>query len=55
MTGRILPFPMLAYFVAFIDRVNAGFAALQMSQDIGPSAARLWGGAPGPGRGRRPA
>ncbi|MDP4004716.1 MFS transporter [Methylobacterium sp. NEAU K] len=38
---RILPFLMLAYFVAFVDRVNAGFAALQMNHDIGLSAAQF--------------
>src|SRR3954453_20811951 len=32
---RIVPFLMLCYFIAFIDRVNAGFAALQMNHDIG--------------------
>jgi len=32
---RIVPFLMLAYFIAFVDRVNAGFAALQMNHDIG--------------------
>src|SRR3954452_9989862 len=32
---RIVPFLMLCYFIAFIDRVNAGFAALQMKHDIG--------------------
>ncbi len=31
---RILPFLMLCYFVSFLDRVNAGFAALQMNQDL---------------------
>jgi ACS family tartrate transporter-like MFS transporter len=31
---RILPFLMLAYFIAFVDRVNAGFAALQMNRDL---------------------
>ncbi len=36
---RIVPFLMLGYFIAFVDRVNAGFAALQMNQDIGLSAA----------------
>ncbi|WP_375463774.1 MFS transporter [uncultured Methylobacterium sp.] len=41
VTWRILPFLMLAYFVAFVDRVNAGFAALQMNQDIGLSAAQF--------------
>jgi MFS transporter, ACS family, tartrate transporter len=34
---RLLPFLMLAYLVCYIDRVNAGFAALQMNQDIGLS------------------
>jgi sugar phosphate permease len=35
ITWRIVPFLMLSYFIAFIDRVNAGFAALQMNHDIG--------------------
>ncbi|MGY4476271.1 MFS transporter [Bradyrhizobium sp. USDA 3364] len=34
---RIVPFIMLLYFVAFIDRVNIGFAALTMNKDIGLS------------------
>lgn len=38
VTWRILPSLMLAYFVAFVDRVNAGFAALQMNHDLGLSA-----------------
>ena len=37
---RIVPFLMLAYFIAFLDRVNAGFAALQMNQDIGLTPAQ---------------
>ncbi len=43
---RILPFLMLGYFIAFVDRVNAGFAALQMNADIGlsPAAFGLGGG-----------
>jgi ACS family tartrate transporter-like MFS transporter len=28
---RIVPFIMLLYFIAFIDRVNLGFAALTMN------------------------
>jgi len=28
---RLLPFLMLCYFMAFLDRVNVGFAHLQMS------------------------
>jgi sugar phosphate permease len=36
---RLLPILMLGYFIAFIDRVNVGFAALQMNHDIGLNAA----------------
>ncbi|QEI08283.1 MFS transporter [Pigmentiphaga aceris] len=32
---RIVPFIMLCYVVAYLDRVNVGFAKLQMSQDLG--------------------
>lgn len=37
--GRLVPILMLGYFVAFLDRVNIGFAALQMNRDLsfGPS------------------
>jgi sugar phosphate permease len=38
VTYRIVPFLMLCYFVAFVDRVNVGFAALQMNRDLGLSA-----------------
>jgi MFS family permease len=34
---RLLPFLMLAYLVCYIDRTNAGFAALQMNKAIGLS------------------
>lgn len=34
---RILPFLFLLYVVAFLDRVNVGFAKLQMAADIGLS------------------
>ena len=37
---RIVPFIMLLYFIAFIDRVNIGFAALTMNKDLGFSPAR---------------
>ena len=36
---RLLPFLMLCYFAAFLDRVNVGFAALTMNRDLGLSAA----------------
>jgi MFS transporter, ACS family, tartrate transporter len=39
VTIRIVPFLMLCYFIAFVDRVNAGFAALQMNKDVGLSPA----------------
>ena len=32
---RLVPFIMLCYVVAYLDRVNVGFAKLQMSQDLG--------------------
>src|SRR5512138_973352 len=32
---RIVPFIILLYFVAYIDRVNIGFAALTMNSDLG--------------------
>ena len=38
VTVRIVPFLMACYFIAFVDRVNAGFAALQMNKDVGLSA-----------------
>src|ERR1700757_5541132 len=35
VTWRIVPFLMLCYFIAYVDRVNAGFAALTMNRDVG--------------------
>jgi MFS transporter, ACS family, tartrate transporter len=32
---RFMPFLMLCYFVAYLDRVNVGFAALRMNKDLG--------------------
>lgn len=32
---RIMPFLMLCYVIAYLDRVNVGFAKLQMSIDLG--------------------
>src|SRR3954466_687343 len=34
VTLRIVPFLMVCYFVSFLDRVNLGFAALQIVQDL---------------------
>src|SRR5690349_3512772 len=36
---RLVPFICLLYFVAFIDRVNIGFASLTMNKDLGFSSA----------------
>src|SRR6202034_4420402 len=38
VSRRLIPFVIICYFVAFLDRVNLGFAALQMNQDLGFSA-----------------
>ncbi|NUU65864.1 MFS transporter [Enterobacteriaceae bacterium BIT-l23] len=35
ITLRIVPFIMILYFIAFLDRVNIGFAALTMNEDLG--------------------
>jgi MFS transporter, ACS family, tartrate transporter len=35
VTLRIIPFVMLLYFMNFLDRVNAGFAALSMNKALG--------------------
>ena len=34
-TYRLIPFLCLAYTVNFLDRVNVGFAALSMNEDLG--------------------
>jgi ACS family tartrate transporter-like MFS transporter len=36
---RLLPFAMLCYILAYIDRINVSFAGLTMRDDIGMSAA----------------
>ena len=36
---RLIPFMFLLYIVAYLDRVNIGFAALQMNRDLGLSPA----------------
>ena len=36
---RIIPFLILCYFIAYLDRVNIGFAQLQMKGDLGFSDA----------------
>src|ERR1700752_4447070 len=37
VTRRIVPFLIVCYLVAYLDRVNVGFAALAMNHDLGLS------------------
>src|SRR5215469_1469644 len=37
VSGRLIPFLFILYVVSFLDRVNVGFAALQMNRDLGLS------------------
>src|SRR5215831_2861026 len=37
VTKRLVPFLMVCYFIAYLDRVNVGFAALTMNDDLGLS------------------
>jgi MFS family permease len=39
ITWRIMPFVVMCYLVAYLDRVNVGFAKLQMMSDLGFSDA----------------
>ncbi|MDR3535649.1 MAG: MFS transporter [Acetobacteraceae bacterium] len=45
VSRRLVPFLMLCYFVAYLDRVNVGFAALTMNKDLGISATAFGFGA----------
>ena len=38
VSRRIVPFIALCYFLCYLDRVNVGFAALQMNNDLGFTA-----------------
>ena len=42
---RLVPFLMICYFCALLDRVNIGFAALQMNKDLGLTPAMFGFGA----------
>jgi hypothetical protein len=35
---RLIPFLILCFFVAYLDRVNIGFAALTMNKELGLTA-----------------
>ena len=42
---RLVPFLVVCYFIAYVDRVNVGFAALTMNKDLGLSATAFGTGA----------
>lgn len=42
---RVMPYLLLLYFIAFLDRTNVGVAALQMKTDLGFSDAVIGAGA----------
>jgi MFS transporter, ACS family, tartrate transporter len=35
LTRRVMPFLFLLYIIGYLDRINVGFAALQMQQQLG--------------------
>lgn len=45
VSRRIIPFLMVCYFVAYLDRVNIGFAALEMNKALGLTATMFGFGA----------
>jgi MFS transporter, ACS family, tartrate transporter len=45
VTVRLVPFLILCFFVAYLDRVNVSFAALTMNKDLGLSASAFGFGA----------
>jgi len=45
VSARLIPFLVLCYFVAYLDRVNVGFAALTMNTDLHLSASAFGFGA----------
>jgi D-galactonate transporter len=45
VSTRLVPFLILCYFVAYLDRVNVGFAALTMNKDLGLTASAYGFGA----------
>lgn len=45
VSARLVPFLVVCYFVAYLDRVNVSFAALTMNRDLGLSASQYGFGA----------
>jgi hypothetical protein len=53
VSRRLIPFLFLLYILNFLDRVNVGFAALEMNRDLGFGPAVYGFGAGRRGRGGR--
>src|ERR1700761_94132 len=45
VTSRLVPYLILCYFIAYLDRVNVGFAALTMNKALGLTATMFGFGA----------
>src|SRR5437660_9011652 len=45
VSWRLVPFLMLCYFIAYLDRVNVGFAGAPMRADLNLSATAFGGAA----------
>jgi MFS transporter, ACS family, tartrate transporter len=45
VTARLIPFLVVCYFVAYLDRVNVGFAAITMNKELGLTASMFGFGA----------
>ena len=45
VSARLIPFLIVCYFVAYLDRVNVGFAALTMNTELGLTASMFGFGA----------
>jgi D-galactonate transporter len=50
VTGRLMPLLFVCYIIAYIDRINVGFARLQLREALGVDPA-MWGGIFGLGAG----
>jgi sugar phosphate permease len=45
ISSRLVPYLVLCYFIAYLDRVNVGFAALTMNKALGLTATMFGFGA----------
>ena len=45
VSARLIPYLIVCYFIAYLDRVNVGFAALTMNKELGLTATMFGFGA----------